>query len=205
MNAESTVDARGQICPKPLIMTKQALEAAVVGASIVVLVDNETSCQNVERFLRDNGMAPEVARDNALFKLRFVKQAASLAVADAAAYCLPEAGSKATYVVSLASDSVGRGPVELGRVLAKGLIETLKVVEPAPTHLILYSSGILLAVDDSPVVDSLRALEARGIKVMICGTCVDHYQKKNEIHLGTISNMLALLEVQLAAGKIIAP
>lgn len=203
--SETTVDARGQICPKPLILTKQALESSATGAAIVVLIDNETSCQNVEHFLRDNGMTPDITRDGSLFSLRFIKQAAALVAPDAAVYCLPAPGANGSYVVSLASDSVGRGPVELGRVLARGLIETLKSVEPAPTHLILYSSGILLAVDDSPMVDSLRALEARGIKVMICGTCVDHYQKKSEIHVGTISNMLSLLEVQIAAGKIIAP
>lgn len=203
--AVSTVDARGQLCPKPLIMTKQAIEAAATGATIVVLVDNETSCQNVERFLRDNGMVATVSREDKVFSLRFDKAAAELDAPDAAAYCLPSPGANTSYVVSLASDSVGRGPVELGRVLARGLIETLKVVEPAPTHLILYSSGILLALDDSPVAESLHALEARGIKVLICGTCVDHYQKKSEIHVGQISNMLAILEVQIAAGKIIAP
>jgi selenium metabolism protein YedF len=186
-------------------MTKQAIDAAPNGATIVVMVDNDVSSLNVERFLRDNGMAPRITREESVFSLRFEKTVATLAAPDAAAYCLPQAGPNVSYVVTLASDAVGRGPVELGRVLAKGLIETLKVVEPAPTHLILYSSGILLAVDDSPLADSLRAIEARGIKVMICGTCVEHYGKKDEIHVGQISNMLSLLEVQIAAGKIISP
>ena len=201
------IDARGQICPKPLILTKQALKDSAVGASITVQIDNETSCQNVERFLRDNRLQPQVKRDGNLFAITFTKRESTLAAPDAEAYCMPADGSTGggSYVISLASDTVGRGPVELGAILVKGLIETLKSVSPAPTHLILYSSAILLAVDDSPLVESIRALEQRGIRVLICGTCVDFYQKKSEIHVGTISNMLSILEVQAATGKVIAP
>lgn len=198
------VDARGQICPKPLILTKQALDGNAVGTAITVLVDNETSCQNVERFLRDNGMPPAVSREGEVFTLAFTKAGASLVSPQAEAYCVPAAGG-GSYVISLASDTVGRGSPELGAILVKGLLETLKAVTPAPTHLILYSSGILLAVDGSPHAETLKAIEARGIRVMICGTCVDYYGKKAEIHLGTISNMLTLLEIQAAAGKVIAP
>jgi selenium metabolism protein YedF len=201
-----TVDARGQICPKLLILTKQALNESAVGTLITVIIDNEISCQNVERFLCDNGMPPQVSRDGGLFTLAFTKRVAELSAPDAAAYCVPAGGAGGgAYVVSLASDTVGRGPAELGGILVRGLIETLKSVTPAPTHLILYSSAILLAVDDSPLVESIRALEQRGIKVLICGTCVDYYQKKSEIHVGTISNMLSILEVQAATGKVIAP
>jgi selenium metabolism protein YedF len=205
--SHTDVDARGQICPKPLIMTKQALGESAVGASFTVLIDNETSCQNVERFLRDNGLQPQVNREGNLFSITFANGGRPLAAPNAETYCVPANASigGGSYVVSLAADTVGRGPEELGAILVKGLIETLKSVNPAPTHLILYSSAILLAVDDSPLVESIRALEQRGIKVLICGTCVDYYQKKSEIHVGTISNMLSILEVQAATGKVIAP
>ena len=202
----TTVDARGQVCPKPLILTKQALDESAIGTAITVLVDNETSCQNVERFLRDNDLQPQVSREGQLFTVLFTKRSPELAAPDAAAYCVPApAAGGGTYVVSLASDTVGRGPAELGAILVTGLVETLKSVNPAPTHLILYSSAILLAVDGSPLLESLRELERRGVEILICGTCVDYYRKQAEIHVGTISNMLAILEVQLAAGKVIAP
>ncbi len=198
------VDARGQLCPKPLILTKQAIKDSTPDAPITVLVDNETSCQNVERFLRDNGMAVQTTRDGSIFTIRFARNANDMAANDASPARLPPVGN-ASYVVSLASDTVGRGPPELGAILTKGLLETLKAVSPAPSHLVLYSSGVLLAVDGSPHADSLRTLEQRGIQVLICGTCVDYYGKNVEIHVGTISNMLTILEVQAAAGKVIAP
>lgn len=201
--AETTVDARGQICPKPLILTKQALKDSAVGASIIVLVDNETSCQNVERFLRDNGMAPDITRAGAVFSIAVTKRAPELTVADAEAYCA--AAPAGSYVVSLAADVIGRGPTELGAVLMKGFLATLKELTPPPSHLIFYSSGILLTLDDSPHVDAIRAIEARGVKVLVCGTCADWYGKKADIHVGTVSNMLTILEALAGAGKIIAP
>ncbi|MEW6513830.1 MAG: sulfurtransferase-like selenium metabolism protein YedF [Pseudomonadota bacterium] len=200
---EIVVDARGQLCPKPLILTKQALKDNIVGTQIVVLIDNETSCQNVERFVRDNGMTPHIGADGSEFILRFTKHAPELAVPDAESYCVPAAS--ASYVISLASETVGRGPAELGAILMKGLLGTLKDVDPLPSHVVLYSSGVLLAVDGSPFVDTLRDLEQRGVKLLICGTCVDYYQKKAEVNVGTISNMLSILETLTRAGKIIAP
>ncbi len=203
---EVTVDARGQLCPKPLILTRQALKDNVVGAQIAVLIDNETSCQNVERFLGDNGMTSQVSREGGEFTVRFTKTAPELVAPDAASYCtsaaLPAGG---TYVVSLASETVGRGPAELGAILMQGLMATLKEVTPLPSHVVLYSSGVLLAVDGSPFVAPLSDLEQRGVKVLVCGTCADYYQKQAAIHVGTISNMLTILEVLTRAGKIIAP
>ena len=199
---KTTVDARGQICPKPLILAKQALTAAAVGDAIEVLVDNETSAQNVERFLRDNGMTPRLSRDGSVLTLAFAKSAPELAAPDAAAYCRPAATD---FIVTLAADVLGRGPAELGATLMKGFLATLRELTPAPTHVIFYSSGILLAVDGSPHVDAIRAIEARGVKVLVCGTCADWYGKKAEIHVGTVSNMLTILETMTAAGKIISP
>jgi selenium metabolism protein YedF len=201
--SEIVVDARGQLCPKPLIQTKQALNENIVGTQIVVLVDNETSCQNVERFVRDNGMTPHISADGSEFILRFTKHAPELAAPDAEAYCMPAAS--ASYVISLASETVGRGPAELGAILMQGLMATLGEVNPPPSHVVLYSSGVLLAVDGSPFVEPLRKLEQRGVQVLICGTCADYYEMKAAIHVGTISNMLTILETLTRAGKIIAP
>jgi selenium metabolism protein YedF len=170
-----------------------------------VLIDNETSCQNVERFVRDNGMTPHIGADGSEFILRFTKHAPELAAPDAETYCCSTPPAESSYVISLAGDTVGRGPAELGGILMKGLMATLGEVNPLPSHVVLYSSGILLAVDGSPFVEPLRKLEQRGVKLLICGTCADYYQMKAAIHVGTISNMLTILETLTRAGKIIAP
>lgn len=200
--SEVIVDARGQLCPQPLIETKKALDEHIVGTEFVVLVDNETSCQNIERFLRDNGMAATIAADGSEFILRFTKTRVELAAPDAAAYCTPT--GRMDYVVVLSSDVVGSDEV-LGRRLVKGLLTALKVVEPMPTHLILYSRGVLLARQEADTLPDLIALAARGIQIRLCGTCVEHYDLKGQIGVGEIADMLTLMELQLKAGKVLKP
>lgn len=203
---EIIVDARGQICPTPLILTKQALKENIVGTQFVVLVDNEISCQNVERFLRDNGMTPHVGADGSEYIVRFTKHLPELAVADAAAYCTPAQGAagNSNYVVALSNDAIGSDEA-LGHKLVQGLLETLKAIEPMPTHLILYSRGVLLAMDDAPTLPALQAIAQRGIAILLCGTCVDHFEKKAAVRVGEIANMLKLMEIQLAADKVLKP
>lgn len=201
--SEIIVDARGQLCPKPLILTKQALKENLVGTEITVLVDNETSCQNVERFVRDNGMTPHISADGSEFILRFVKHAPELAAPAAEAYCLPSRPG-VDYVVVLSSDTIG-SDAALGRVLMQGLLATLEAIEPPPTHLILYSRAVLLAVNGAATLPALQALAQRGIAILLCGTCVDHYEMKQAVRVGEIANMLKLLEIQLAAGKVLKP
>lgn len=200
---EITIDARGQPCPLPLILTKQALKDNAVGAAIAVRVDNETSCQNVERFLRDNGMAPRVSREGGEFILRFVRQAPELVVPGAEAYCVPPR-SGCDFVVALSSDTIGSDEA-LGRVLVQSLLTTLKAIEPLPTHLILYSRGVLLAMEGAAMLPDLQAIAQRGVAIRLCGTCVDHYAMKHAVRVGEIANMLTLMEIQLAAGKVLKP
>jgi selenium metabolism protein YedF len=201
--SEVVVDARGQLCPKPLILSKQALKDNIVGTQIVVLIDNETSCQNVARFLRDNGMAPHIAADGSEFILRFTKSVPELAAPDAAAYCVPARG--ASWVMTLTADTLGRGPAELGARLMQGLLATLEQIEHPPSHLVLYSSAALLAAQGSPHLDSLRAIERCGIAILICGMCVDYYEKRAEIAVGEITNMLVILETMAHADKVVTP
>jgi selenium metabolism protein YedF len=200
---EIVVDARGQICPKPLILTRQALKDNIVGTEITVLIDNETSCQNVERFIRDNGMTPHIGADGSEFILRFTKHSPELAVPDAEAYCVPARAGQ-DYVVALSSDTIGSDEA-LGHVLVQSLFETLKAIEPLPTHLILYSRAVLLAMEDAVTLPALQAIAQRGVAVLLCGTCVDHFDKKSAVRVGEVANMLKLLEIQLAAGKVLKP
>jgi selenium metabolism protein YedF len=100
---------------------------------------------------------------------------------------------------------MGSGPDELGAILMKAFINTIREVTPLPSKLIFYNSGILLTAEGSPLVASIRELESAGVEVLVCGTCVNYYDKKDEIRVGTISNMYTILESLTAAGRIITP
>jgi hypothetical protein len=109
------------------------------------------------------------------------------------------------HVIRLDADTIGRGPADLGARLMTGLLGTLAEMSPVPTHLILYSSAVLLAVDSSPHAARLQAIEARGVQILICGTCADYYDSREVMAAGRVTHMLEILEVMSAADKVIAP
>lgn len=176
-----------------------------------MLVDNETSRRNVERYLCDHGATVTVTRDGADLALAFDAPAVDAPAVDAppaptpapAALAAPTTASD--WVVALAGDTVGRGPAELGAKLAASLLATLVHVEPRPTHVVLYSSGVLLAVDGTPTAAALTELQQGGVEVLLCGTCVDFFERRASIRVGTITDMLRILGVLASAAKVVAP
>lgn len=55
-----TVDARGLSCPQPVILTMEALKQ---GGACTILVDNQTSLNNVTRYIQSAGRTSTVAQN----------------------------------------------------------------------------------------------------------------------------------------------
>ena len=202
---EKIVDARGMLCPKPLIMTKQALKELQHGENLRVIIDNEISKTNVERFLADNGLASFCTGENGVFTLLVTKSTEELVRPDAQSYCSPAPAPKGKQVIAVSSDKMGSGPDELGAILMKAFISTIKEVTPLPSKIVFYNTGILLTAEGSPLVDPLRELESAGVAILVCGACVNYFKKQNDIRVGTVSNMYTILEALSGAGTIIKP
>jgi len=204
---EKIVDARGKVCPEPLIMTKKALKDLAAGQKMQVLVDNETSKNNVLRFLADNNMPAFSTEKNGVFTLHVNKSSEELIKPDAASYCSPGAtgNEAADNVIVISSDKMGTGPDELGSILIKAFVNTIKETKPLPKKIIFYNSGILLTAEGSPLIASLNELEKSGVAILVCGTCVNYFNKQNLIRAGIISNMYTILEALTEADKVIKP
>jgi selenium metabolism protein YedF len=200
-----TVDARGEVCPKPLIMTKKQLGETGINGKFIVLIDNETSKENVERFLSDNHIPFQTSRKDNVFSIEVTRTQAELIHPAAEDYCIPAAGTAAGHAICFTSDQMGTGPADLGQILIQGCINTIKEVEPLPTAIVFYNSGVKLTVEGSPVLESLQDLEKSGVKILVCGTCANFFQIKEQVKVGIISNMYAILETLSRAGHVINP
>ena len=100
---------------------------------------------------------------------------------------------------------MGDGDPELGQLLMETFVDNLKLQEQLPSHVILYNGGVKLAMKDSPVCNSLTELEELGTRIMLCGTCIDHYGLQFDIGVGMISNMVVITETLAAAGHVVNP
>jgi intracellular sulfur oxidation DsrE/DsrF family protein len=76
---------------------------------------------------------------------------------------------------------------------------------PLPQSIILYNRGIFLALKNSPVAESLKKLELKGIKILVCGTCLNHYKQKENLAAGIVSNMYDIAATMAKASHVIYP
>jgi hypothetical protein len=65
------------------------------------------------------------------------------------------------------------------------------------------NSGIFLSLQDSPVLDALKKMEESGIEILVCGTCLDYYNKKGVLGVGRVSNMYDILDSMATASKVV--
>ena len=106
-------------------------------------------------------------------------------------------------VVAISSDAMGRGDDELGRVLLRSYLHTLAEVTPRPDTVIFFNTGVKLAIEDSQSLDDLRTLVDQGAQILLCGTCLGHFELKEQVAVGEISNMYAISETMLRARTLV--
>jgi len=199
-----TIDTKGLLCPKPLIMLKEGLLDMEAGALLRVECDNDTSLKNLLHFLRDQGVEPEVSSSGNVHTLITSVPQKELEGIDAAAYCSADSPGN-DYVVCIKSELMGSGDPDLGKLLMETFVENLKLQEKLPTHVIMYNGGVKLATKQSPVCAALTELEDLGTRIMLCGTCIDHYGLQKDIGVGMISNMVVITETLASAGHVVNP
>ena len=75
----------------------------------------------------------------------------------------------------LGADHMGEGDDKLGKMLMKGFVYALTQLEELPQTILLFNSGAYLSCEGSDSVEDLKSMEAQGVEVMTCGTCLNHY------------------------------
>jgi len=198
-----SLDTKGMRCPQPLIMLKEALLNLKEGEEIRVEVDNDISLKNLLSYLKDQGVEPDISTSGKVHTLVALKPEKDITGKDPAIYCTADLNTD--YVVCIKGELMGDGDPELGKILMETFVENLKLQEQLPTHVVLYNGGVKLAMKQSPVCHSLTELEELGTRIMLCGTCIDHYGIQMDIGVGMISNMIVITETLASAGHVVAP
>jgi selenium metabolism protein YedF len=106
-------------------------------------------------------------------------------------------------VLLVTSDKFGTGDDDLGELLMASFINTLTETCGKPDRMLFINSGVMLALEGSRVVDTLKELEEAGIEIFSCGTCLNHYQVKDKLAVGKVTNMYDTVDTLLGAEKVI--
>ena len=192
-----TVDAMGDNCPIPVIKTKKAMDALAGPETIEVLVDNEIAVQNVTKMAASaGGKVTSEQKAEKEYVVTIEMEGAPAAEAEA---------EDDNTVVVISSDRMGTGNDELGKVLIKGFIFAVTQLDKLPKTMLFYNGGATLTTEGSDSLEDLKSLEAQGVEIMTCGTCLDYYGLKDKLAVGSVTNMYSIVETQAKATKIIHP
>ncbi len=172
----------------------------MVEGELIVIVDNLSSCGNVERFAQSQKCSVKVESQGDDFYIH-IQKAKDKDEEEIATQ--PDQAQK--VVVYINSDLLGVGDEALGSFLMKAFLKTLLDLDRKPDRLILINSGVRLASEDSQVSDTLRALSDKGVEIVSCGTCLDFYKLREKMSVGTISNMFDIIQSMLEADRLIRP
>jgi selenium metabolism protein YedF len=193
------IDARGLACPAPVLQTKATLQEEHSG-SVKVIVDNAASQQNVQRFLESQGFQTVLEQNGADYH---VIGTCGDQQQPKAQPSVEEEGDAKKIMVMCATDRMGFGDDELGLKLMVNFLRTLKEMGRELWRLVLVNNGVKLTIDGSEVLDDLKDFEKKGYKILVCGTCLNHFNLLERKQVGETTNMLDIVTAMQVADKVI--
>lgn len=193
------LDAAGKQCPIPVIMAKKELDKNVQGLEIIV--DGQTQIDNLSRLGESVGRPISSEAFEGKFLVKFADGETKAVAGDGSSFC---STTNSKYAVFFNKAGVGAGSDELGQSLAKMAIFTLSESDDIPAYVLFMNGGVKLTTGIEPqIVDDLNTLISKGTKVLVCGTCLNYFGIKEELKVGTVSNMYDILGAMQECGKVI--
>lgn len=202
------VNAMGDACPIPVVKTLNAIRELSAPDTIETLVDNEIAVQNLTRMADKKGCkvsSEKLAEKEYKVTIEVGKTALAQPVETENVVCeLPRTGRKNTVVV-ISSAAMGHGGDELGTALMKGFLFALGQQEELPATILFYNGGASIPCEGSVSLEDLRSMEAQGVEILTCGTCLNFYGLTEKLAVGQVTNMYTIVEKMTGADLIVKP
>lgn len=207
------VNALGDACPIPVVKTKRAIQELKGAGVVETLVDNEIAVQNLTKMAGQKGYgvkSEKLAEDRFRVTMEISEAAAAAQAADGAAdesakECLVTPAGPKKIVVAVTASVMGTGNDELGAVLIKGFLYALTQQEQLPSTILFYNGGAALTCEGSASIEDLKSLEALGVEILTCGTCLNYYKLSEKLLVGGVTNMYEITERLTQADLVVRP
>ncbi len=106
-------------------------------------------------------------------------------------------------VILVTNDGMGKADVQLQHTLIAKYFELLLASNDLPNAICFYTDGVKLAVEGSPVLTQLAALTEKGVRLVLCSTCLNYFGLAEKVRVGIVGGMGDILEAQVKAEKVI--
>ena len=201
-----TVNAMGEQCPIPVVKATRALREMTAAGTLEVLVDNDIAVQNLKRMAEGNKLpfrAEKRGEKEFVVTMEVASPTGDAPKEEPPVVCVPD--SRGDFVVAVDTAVMGRGSDELGKTRMKGFLFAVSQLETLPKTMLFYNGGAHLTVEGSDSLEDLRSMEAQGVEILTCGTCLNHYGLTEKLAVGGVTNMYAIVEKLSGAAKVIKP
>lgn len=191
------IDARGLACPKPVINTKKELDKIENGI-VLVTVDNSIAKENILKLSKSLNCETKIIKEEKDLIVIEVKKGENIIIENKKNNELED------KCIFISSDKMGEGNDELGDVLIKGFIYTLTEAKPYPKYIVFVNSGVKLTARNESTIENLKILEECGVEILSCGTCLDYYDLKETLQVGSITNMYNIVDIMKNSSQTIS-
>lgn len=202
------LDCKGEPCPNPVLRCKQVLDAQSP-QELQVIVDNDAARENVGRFLASKGMRVDGShKEGGVWTITASRTDSPAPTVEAAGGAQAAPGACLACVpkilVFITRDVIGQGDDTLGGRLMGNFLATLPELGDALWRIILVNGGVRLATASNPAAEHLKKLEAAGVSILVCGTCLEFFKLMDQKAAGEVTNMLDVVTSQQVADKVIS-
>ena len=195
-----TLNCRGLACPQPVLRTKHFIESNPQSLEFTVEVDNVASAQNVVRFVESQGFSVSLQQTGTIFEIRAVKSEESGGEAPGKR----EDRSAEKTLVLITKNTMGSGDDVLGAGLIINFLNTLNEMGESLWRLVFLNSGVKLTIERAETLPAIQHLEAQGVSVLVCGTCLNHFNLLDQKGVGETTNMLDIVTSLQLSDKVIS-
>ncbi|MBI9065764.1 MAG: sulfurtransferase-like selenium metabolism protein YedF [Salinivirgaceae bacterium] len=106
-------------------------------------------------------------------------------------------------LLQISHNAMGTGDEALGLQLMTNYLRLINEETEMPRFIAFYNSGVKLICKDSPVIEVTKAIEKKGVKLIVCKTCLQHFNLTDKIEVGVVGTMMDIVELQKMADKVI--
>jgi intracellular sulfur oxidation DsrE/DsrF family protein len=111
--------------------------------------------------------------------------------------------SDSDTVILINRNGMGEADQVLQYKLIGNYLKLLDEHNILPGAICFYTEGVHLVVDGSPVIETLQSLEGKGVRLILCSTCLNYYNLTDKVKVGVVGGMGDILEAQRQATKVI--
>lgn len=199
---EARIDVTQNACQDPVGKVKSVLEQLreqkISVSKIEIFGDSELALEGIEIFLINSGYIFETTGNGEKFAIIVKgKEEVKIEILEERPIEFEE------KILLLKDDRIGEG--ELGKKLADGFLAQLAMGFRLPREIILLNRAVLLGADarrNANVIKDLQTLEQKGVKILLCRTCLESLRVKESVMVGKISNAQEIIERMLTGSVI---